>query len=175
MQSTIRQVIAELPDHDDFQYEIIQDFFNNPLDNINADIAIARGFTAHTMQRKGIACAELKVSGYDVIAAIQKCRRKVPLKKLALVGAFNMVYSSENAHSIFPDIEITAYPIVEETQLETMIQKAIADGNDAIVGGHTTVLLSEKYHIPAVMIETGRESINNAIAEAKLAAEIFFP
>ena len=51
MQSTIRQVIAERPDHDDFQYEIIQDFFNNPLDNINADIAIARGFTAHTMQR----------------------------------------------------------------------------------------------------------------------------
>ena len=85
-----------------------------------------------------------------------------------------MVYSSENAHSIFPDIEITAYPIVEETQLETMIQKAIADGNDAIVGGHTTVLLSEKYHIPAIMIETGRESINNAIAEAKLAAEISF-
>ena len=32
MQSTIRQVIAERPDHDDFQYEIIQDFFNNPLD-----------------------------------------------------------------------------------------------------------------------------------------------
>ena len=32
MQSTIRQVIAERPDHDDFQYEIIQDFFNNPVD-----------------------------------------------------------------------------------------------------------------------------------------------
>ena len=113
MQSTIRQVIAERPDHDDFQYEIIQDFFNNPLDNINADIAIARGFTAHTMQRKGIACAELKVTGYDVIAAIQKCLRQSPLKKLALVGAFNMVYSPENVHLIFPDIEITTYPIVE--------------------------------------------------------------
>ena len=72
---TIRQVISERPDHDDFEYEIVQDFFNNPLDNINADIAIARGFTAHTMQRKGIACAELKVTGYDVIAAIQKCLR----------------------------------------------------------------------------------------------------
>ncbi|MDY3826193.1 MAG: sigma 54-interacting transcriptional regulator [Lachnospiraceae bacterium] len=171
---TIRQVISERPDHDDFEYEIVQDFFNNPLDNINADIAIARGFTAHTMQRKGIACAELKVTGYDVIAAIQKCLRQSPLKKLALVGAFNMVYSPENVHLIFPDIEITTYPIVEETQLETMIQKAIKEGHDAIVGGHTTVLLAEKYHIPAVMIESGRESVNNAIAEAKMAAEISF-
>lgn len=106
---TIRQVISERPDHDDFEYEIVQDFFNNPLDNINADIAIARGFTAHTMQRKGIACAELKVTGYDVIAAIQKCLRQSPLKKLALVGAFNMVYSPENVHLIFPDIEITNF------------------------------------------------------------------
>lgn len=95
------------------------------------------------MQRKWLACAELKVTGYDVIAAIQKCLRQSPLKKLALVGAFNMVYSPENVHLIFPDIEITTYPIVEETQLETMIQKAIKEGHDAIVGGHTTVLLAK--------------------------------
>ena len=66
----IRQVFSERPDQDQFQYEVIQDFFNNPLDNINADVAIARGFTAHTMQKKGIICTELKVTGYDVIAAI---------------------------------------------------------------------------------------------------------
>ena len=56
MQSTIRQVIAERPDHDDFQYEIIQDFFNNPLDNINADIAIARGFTSHHAAKRHCLC-----------------------------------------------------------------------------------------------------------------------
>ena len=50
----IQQVFSERPDRDEFRYEVIQDFFNNPLDNINADVAIARGFTAHTMQKKGI-------------------------------------------------------------------------------------------------------------------------
>lgn len=172
MLPTIQQVFSERPDHNDFQYEVILDTYNNPLDNINADVAIARGFTAHAMQKKGILCAELKVSGYDVIAAIAKCRTLTPVKKIALVGAFNMVYGAENAHIIYPDIQITSYPIVDETQLEKMIQKAIDDGNGAIVGGYTTAMISKKYNIPAVMIESGRESVNNAIAEAKLAAEI---
>ncbi|MBS6398133.1 MAG: sigma 54-interacting transcriptional regulator [Clostridiales bacterium] len=174
MVPTIHQVFSERPDHDDFQYEVIQDFFNNPVDNINADVAIARGFTAHSMQNKGILCAELKVSGYDVIAAIDKCRLLTSDKRIALVGAFNMVYGSENAVAIYPDIEITVYPIVDETQLEEKIRQAIADGNSAIVGGYTTVMIAGKYQVPAVMIETGRESINNAIAEAKVAAEISF-
>ena len=170
----IRQVFSERPDQDQFQYEVIQDFFNNPLDNINADVAIARGFTAHTMQKKGIICTELKVTGYDVIAAIDTCLKLTPVQKIAIVGAFNMVYGSENAESIYPDIRITCYPIIDETRLEEMVQKAISDGNGAIVGGYTTVMIAGKYNIPAVMIKSGREAVNNAIAEAKIAAEISF-
>lgn len=171
---TIRQVLAERPDHGEFSYEVIQDIFNNPLDNFHADIAIARGFTAHAMQKKGILCTELKVSAYDVIAAIDKCLRIAPVQKIALVGAFNMVYGAENASIIYPDIQLSCYPIEEETRLEDMVKKALAEGNQAIVGGYTTVQLAGKYRIPAVMIESGRESINNAIAEAKVAVEIAF-
>ena len=50
----IRQVFSERPDREEFHYEVVQDFFNNPLENINADVAIARGFTAHSMQKKCI-------------------------------------------------------------------------------------------------------------------------
>ncbi len=170
----IQQVFSERPDQKEFQYEVIQDFFNNPLENINADVAIARGFTAHTMQKKGIICTELKVTGYDVIAAIDTCLKLTPVKKIAIVGAFNMVYGSENAESIYPDIRITCYPIIDEIRLEEMIQKAVSDGNGAIVGGYTTVMIAGKYNIPAVMIKSGREAVNNAIAEAKIAAEISF-
>lgn len=170
----IQQVFSERPDRDEFRYEVIQDFFNNPLDNINADVAIARGFTAHTMQKKGIICAELKVTGYDVIAAIDICLKLTPVKKIAVVGAYNMVYGSENAESIYPDIQITCYPILDEIRLEEMILKAVSDGNGAIVGGYTTVMIARKYDIPAVMIKSGREAVNNAIAEAKIAAEISF-
>jgi len=168
----IQQVFDERPDKGDFEYEIIQDFFNNPLDNIDADVAVARGFTAHTMQKKGIICAELKVTGYDVIAAIDKCIKMTHSERIAIVGAFNMVYGAENAGPIYPNVKVSGYPMTDETHLEAMVKKAVEDGNTAIVGGYTTVLIAKKYGIPAAMIETGRESINNAIAEAKLVSEV---
>ena len=172
MLPVIQQVLSERPDRDEFQYEVILDAYNNPLDNVNADVAVARGFTAHKLQKKGFLSAELKVSGYDVIAAIDKCRKLGPVKKIALVDAFNMIYGAESAETIYPDLKITGYAFTDETMLESQIQQAIIDGNDAIVGGYTSTLLAQKYNIPAVMIESGRDSVNNAIAEAKLVAEI---
>ncbi len=174
MLPVIQQVFSERPDKDEFQYEVILDAYNNPLDNVNADVAIARGFTAHTLQKRGFLSAELKVSGYDVIAAIDKCRKMGPVKKIALVGAFNMIYGSENAETIYPELKITGYPIIDETMLEEKVRQAIADGNDAIVGGYSSTLIAKKYHIPTAMIESGRESVNNAIAEAKVVAEVAF-
>lgn len=168
----IEQVFKERPDRAELQYQVIQDFFNNPLENVTADVVVARGFTAHMMQKKGIVCAELKVSGYDVIAAINKCLHLSPAKKIAVVGAFNMIYGAEAINPIFPDVTLTCYPIMDETQLETTILKARDDGNTFMVGGYTTVEIAKKYNIPAVMIESGRESVNTAIADAKAAAEI---
>ena len=168
----IKQVFEDRPDKDELEYEIIQDFFNNPIDFINADVAIARGFTAHTMQSKGIVCAELKVSGYDVLAAIQKCIKNRSHRRIGLVGAFNMVYGAEQASIIYPDIEILTYPLVDETRLEEYVLKAAQDGCTALIGGYTTTLIAGKHGIPCVMIETGRDSVNNAIAEARQVAEI---
>ncbi|RGY97253.1 sigma 54-interacting transcriptional regulator [Clostridium sp. AM58-1XD] len=171
---TIEQVFKERPDHDELDYQVIQDYFNNRLQDVSADVIIARGFTAHTMQKRGFLCAELKVSGYDVIAAIGNCLQLSPARNIAVVGAFNMVYGAETINPVFPNIRLTTYPIDDETKLEETIQKAIQDGNTAMVGGYTTVEIAKKYHIPAVMIESGRESVNSAIAEAKAAAEISF-
>ena len=49
---------------------------------------------------------------------------------------------------------------------------AFSDGCDALVGNYTGVELAKKSGLPAVMIESGQEAINNAIDEAKSAAEI---
>lgn len=61
----IKQVFQERPDRNEIEYEIVQDFYNNPLQDLNADVVIARGFSALTMKQRGYICAELKVGGYD--------------------------------------------------------------------------------------------------------------
>ena len=169
----IKQVFQERPDRDEIEYEIVQDFYNNPLQDLNADVVIARGFSALTMKQRGYICAELKVGGYDVIAAVLKARRMCPgLSHIAVIGAFNMIYGIESIRDAFPDMKLSTYPVNSETLLADAIRQAIADGCDALVGNYTGVELAKKSGLPAVMIESGQEAINNAIDEAKSAAEI---
>lgn len=169
----IKQVFQERPDCDELEYEIVQDFYNNPLQDLNADVVIARGFSALTMKQRGYICAELKVGGYDVIAAVLKARRMSPgLSHIAVIGAFNMIYGIESILDAFPDMKLSTYPVNSEPLLADAIRQAISDGCDALVGNYTGVELAKKSGLPAVMIESGQEAINNAIDEAKSAAEI---
>lgn len=169
----IKQVFQERPDCNEIEYEIVQDFYNNPLQDLNADVVIARGFSALTMKQRGYICAELKVGGYDVIAAVLKARRMSPgLSHIAVIGAFNMIYGIESIRDAFPDMKLSTYPVNSEPLLADAIRQAISDGCDALVGNYTGVELAKKSGLPAVMIESGQEAINNAIDEAKSAAEI---
>ena len=169
----IKQVFQERPDCNELEYEIVQDFYNNPLQDLNADVVIARGFSALTMKQRGYICAELKVGGYDVIAAVLKARRMCPgLSHIAVIGAFNMIYGIESIRDAFPDMKLSTYPVNSEPLLADAIRQAISDGCDALVGNYTGVELAKKGGLPAVMIESGQEAINNAIDEAKSAAEI---
>ena len=72
--SDIRRTFDDRPDRNEFEYEIRQDYANNPLTNLNADIIIARGFTFRSLKKTGAMCTELKVSGYDIMTAVSKCR-----------------------------------------------------------------------------------------------------
>ena len=169
----IKQVFQERPDRDEIEYEIVQDFYNNPLQDLNADVVIARGFSALTMKQRGYICAELKVGGYDVIAAVLKARRRCPgLSHIAVIGSFNMIYGIESIRDAFPDMKLSTYPVNSEPLLADAIRQAISDGCDALVGNYTGVELAKRSGLPAVMIESGQEAINNAIDEAKSAAEI---
>lgn len=169
----IKQVFQERPDCDELEYEIVQDFYNNPLQDLNADVVIARGFSALTMKQRGYICAELKVGGYDVIAAVLKARRMSPgLSHIAVIGAFNMIYGIESIRDAFPDMKLSTYPVNSEPLLADAIRQAISDGCDALVGNYTGVELAKKSGLPAVMIESSQEAINNAIDGAKSAAEI---
>ena len=53
----IEQVFRERPESEAIRYEVIQDYYNNTLEQGEADVVIARGFTAHTLKRSNIPCA----------------------------------------------------------------------------------------------------------------------
>lgn len=170
---TIEQVFSERPDRNLITHQVLLDSYNNPLDSLSADAVIARGFTAHALQQTDIPCAELKTSGYDVIYAVEKCISQFKCHKIAIVGAFNMIYGSDEIGNIYDGITIKSFPITEETELEKTLKKAVQEGFEAIVGGHSTVNIAAQLKLPSVMIESGKEAINNAINDAILALNIY--
>lgn len=167
--STIEEAFQARPDYNEITYEVVQDTFNNPLESIRADAVISRGFTAHAMQKLNIPYAELKTNGYDVIRAVDRCLKLYNPAKIAFVGAFNMVYGAENVNNVYKHICFASYPIDDETKLEEKVLEAIKDGASAIVGGYTSCKMASRHNTPSVMIESGKEAINNAISEAKSA------
>lgn len=168
----IRQVFRERPESEAIQYEVIQDFYNNSLDRVEADVIIARGFTAHTLKRKNIPCAELKSTGYDVMQAVNTCLEQGDVKRVAVVGAFNMVYGAEQMNRIYQGIKLSCYAEDDETKLERAVQQALEDGNQAVVGGYSTVQIAERLGAPAAMIHSGIEAVNHAISEAIAVAHL---
>lgn len=162
----IEQVFRERPESEEIQHVVIQDFYNNGLDCVDADAVIARGFTAHTLKRKKFPCAELKSTGYDVLSAVKCCVENGNVERIAVVGAFNMVYGAGQMNQFFPSLKVSCYAEDDETKLETAVDQALMDGCQAIVGGYSTVQIAERRHVPAAMIKSGIEAVNNAISEA---------
>ena len=130
----IEQVFRERPESEAIQYEVVQDFYNNRLEQVEADVVIARGFTAHTLKRKNIPCAELKSTGYDVMKAVNECMQKGNIERIAVVVAFNMVYGAEQMCHLYPNLGLGCYAEDDETKLEMAVHQAMKDGNQAIVG-----------------------------------------
>lgn len=46
----IQRAIGERPESRDIQYRVVQDYYSNKLEHVEADVIIARGFTAHTLK-----------------------------------------------------------------------------------------------------------------------------
>lgn len=167
----VQQVFSSRPDRQEFEYEVDLNSFPNLPENITADVIIARGFTAYKARQRGLICAELKVSDYDVVQAIDECLKQAPIKKVAIAGAYNMLCTSEVIRRIFPDLEIAEYPATDEEMLDELIAQAVAEGCDAIVGGYAAIWRAEKYPVIASVIRSGSEAVNLAISEAKNVAE----
>lgn len=67
---------------------------------------------------------------------------------------------------LYPNLGLGCYAEDDETKLEMAVHQAMKDGNQAIVGGYSTVQIAERLGMPAAMIHSGIEAVNHAISEA---------
>ncbi|MCM0650930.1 sigma 54-interacting transcriptional regulator [Clostridium swellfunianum] len=143
------------------------------LKDCTSDIIIARGVTYLALKKNmpNMSVIEIAVTGYDVIRAIDECKRKYKPKKIAVIGMESMTYGADSLKEIM-GVEIESFKIENEEEALRAIEIAEQRGADAIVSGLMTYNMAKAMGKNCVWIYTGKEAVRQAIKEAVNAARV---
>ncbi|MFT5873528.1 MAG: propionate catabolism operon transcriptional regulator [Clostridium sp.] len=141
------------------------------LKDCDSDIIIARGVTYLALKKNmpQMSVIEIAVTGYDVIRAIDECKRKYNPKKIAVIGMESMIFGANSLAEIM-GVEIEIFKIENEEESTYAIENAKDHGADAIVSGLMTYNIAKNMGRNCVWIHTGKEAVQQAIREAVNAA-----
>lgn len=129
---------------------------------------IARGLQATLIQENtNIPVVEMPITIREIGLMILKARRM--LKKehpaIGIVAFENMFDSLDQLEELF-DFKLHFYKLKDLEETRSKVSRAIADGVDLIIGGVKANQIAFEIGFPSLFIETGEESIRNALRMA---------
>ncbi|MDR1685607.1 MAG: sigma 54-interacting transcriptional regulator [Desulfovibrio sp.] len=142
---------------------------------IKADVAICRGVTGVALRKvlsPEIPLLELKVTGYDVIQALHECRSNPDNPRpYTVIGTRQMVYGLQRITDIL-NTEMEVHVIGSEAEAVACFEGRMRHGPRTIIGGSTIVAAAERRGVPAVLIRSGEDSLQQAVDEAGRMASV---
>lgn len=138
-----------------------------------SDVCVARGVTAAALKRLNpqMPLVDLQITGYDMMRAVRACQRRYPRQRIAIAGSRDMIYGTKSLKEIF-GIDLTVIEVQTEEDAEPNIFRLQQAGIGVIAGGVMSTQIAEKLGMHAVFIQTGKESIYQALQEAKRMAQV---
>jgi transcriptional regulator with PAS, ATPase and Fis domain len=128
------------------------------------EVIISRGGTAQILkQALHIPIVEIKVTAYDILAALQKIPDRG--QKIGIVGFGNVIYGSSHLGSLL-DMNLLVFPIQREKDVPIVLGEAKRQGIGFIIGDKVVVSHASQFGQKSVLIESGRESILQSFHEA---------
>lgn len=141
------------------------------LDSLReSDIIVARGVTALNVKRllPDSAVVEIPFSGHDVISTVIKIVQENGKVPIGIVNSTNMVYSASNIVELLgTELRRYIFEVNTPEEIARLVDKAIREGCRAIMGGIDTCEYAQQRGVPAYPFPMSRESIWQAISEAK--------
>ena len=131
-------------------------------------IIIARGLQATLIKENtNIPVVEMPITVREIGFMIHKARKM--LKKehpsIGIIAFENMFESMDQLGKLF-DSDLHVYYLKELEETRGYVSQAIKDGVDLIIGGVKTNQIAFEIGFPSLFIETGQESIGNALRMA---------
>ena len=140
---------------------------------IDADVIITRGLLAEILKsiQGDIPVVEIAVPATDTLRVVLRCIETFHARKVGIIASHNMVMGAAEIQD-FLDIPVKTYILTQEWNGPRLVDQAVREGCDAIVGGVNTCSYASGINVPNLFISTGHDSFWQGITAAKRAAAI---
>ncbi|SDK98948.1 sigma 54-interacting transcriptional regulator [Natronincola ferrireducens] len=141
--------------------------------SIDADVIITRGLLAEILKKiqTDIPIIEINVPSSDLLTTLLDCKAKYGNKRVAIILAKNMIVGANEISKII-DLHVNTYVLQDTWNGKELVDKAVEDGCEIIIGGLNTCKYAKKINIPNMNIKTNTEAFWQCLTEAKRAAYI---
>lgn len=137
------------------------------------DVVISRGITAELFRRRfqQPPLVEIPVVGNDLVRAMLLLRESQGDRLYAIIGSHNMVYGAEELAKIL-HMRVLCYERHTDDDWIGTVDRAIADGCEALLGGVQTCAYAQTQGLPTQIVRTGKEALWQAFTEAKKVVQV---
>ena len=169
LEQIVKNVLSDHPQRRELSadIEVVRVEDTPPRLTKSYDAVIARGYSARKAAAAyaNVPTVGLSISGYDIIRAVQECKKQFSPKRVALCGFFDQMYEVEDIFHLL-GLRGEVFFSVGHEELPEIMDKVLASGCDAVIGGYSAVTLARQRGLPAVVIRTGEEAVLQALNEA---------
>ncbi len=154
--------------------EVIVNSRNSDDVHIKADIVLTRGLLAEILAKLSadIPVVEISVPTADILRTIRSCIQLYDPAQIGIIAAGNMLAGISGLSDLC-EAPIKTYVLSPNWNNEALVDQAVSEGCDVIIGGVNTCRYAEMIHIPNMIIQTSREAFWNALTTAKRTCMIY--
>jgi PAS domain S-box-containing protein len=172
MAQTYRQILSAVPD----KIQVVEALLSEAvplarrLEGQGAEVFVARGGTAMLLRKEGIKTpiVEIHLTSADIVQALAKAKSKARSDSpaIAVVAFPNMI---QNLLDFLPflNLNLTCHRLASEEDAPRLVEEAIGDGAQVLLGGAITVKIARDRGFPTVLLGSGETSIRLALEEAQ--------
>lgn len=154
--------------------EIIMNNSNSGRTKIDADLILTRGLLAQILVNLpgDIPIVQISVPTADILRTIRRCTRLYGQKQIGVIAAGNMLAGITGLTDLC-DAPLKTYVLSSNWNNEALVDQAIREGCEVILGGLNTCRYAQMMHTPNMLIKTSKEAFWDALSSAKRAFLIF--
>lgn len=135
-----------------------------------ANVIVARGLQADFIREyTKIPLVNISMTGQEVGLLVEEAKKQTKKENpvIAFIGHYTMFPDSSYMNEIF-HAQLIFYTYEDRSRIETLVQKAVAQGADAVIGGERVLKCMQQYPlVQALFLRTREDSLRKALHVAR--------